>query len=151
MMGTPLQQLVSTGLRRTRASEAVLALFMGQHGTYLSHHQAEAALRQNGVRVHRVTLYRLLGRFVSAGLLREQIGEDRVRRYAWLPEPETSCESHFECLSCHSLFQPSPPPEGLEQLLAQLATDPAWAAHRPEQISLTLRGLCASCQAQRPC
>lgn len=144
-------RLAQAGLRCTQASEALLSLFMTQPGQYLGHAQAAAALRHGGVAVHRVTVYRLLNRLASAGLLNEHIGEDRITRFAWLEQPDNRCESHFECRRCHRLFQPEAPQASLLRVLEQLATDPAWQAHQADQISLTLRGLCANCQAQRPC
>ncbi|WP_111657005.1 Fur family transcriptional regulator [Isoalcanivorax indicus] len=144
-------QLAEAGLRCTPASETLLTLFMAQPGRYLCHHQAAEALHSEGVAIHRVTLYRLLNRLAGAGLLNEQIGEDRVSRFAWLTSPEPRCESHFECRRCHNLYQPGAPDAPLIRLLEQLATDPAWQAHQADQISLTLRGLCARCREDRPC
>ncbi|MCH8543038.1 MAG: transcriptional repressor [Alcanivorax sp.] len=143
--------LAEAGLRRTLASETLLNLFMARPGHYLCHRQAAEALRDEGVAVHRVTLYRLLHRLVAAGLLNDQISEDRITRFAWLTRPERRCESHFECRRCHNLYQPEAPDAALNRLLEQLASDPAWQAHQTDQISLTLRGLCARCQEARTC
>ncbi len=78
--------LVRAGLRRTRATRAVLALFLADGSLALTHADVEGKLRQLGAVVNRVTLYRLLDRLVTAGLLTRHADDAaRTWRYGLAP------------------------------------------------------------------
>ena len=70
------------GMRATRATRALGALYQAQPQATLSVPEVAVALDAAGVQVNRVTVYRLLDRFAAAGLLQRQIDGARVTRFA---------------------------------------------------------------------
>ena len=62
-------RLEAAGLRRTLATRAVLGLFLANPQGTLSHAQALASLQTRGLEINRVTLYRLLDRLATCGVL----------------------------------------------------------------------------------
>lgn len=69
------------GMRATKATRALAALYRARPEAALSPAEVQAALVQAGVAVNRVTVYRLLDRCAAAGLLHRQIDSARVTRY----------------------------------------------------------------------
>ena len=66
------------GMRATRATRALAALYEARPDAALSQPEVEAALASAGAPVNKVTVYRLLDRFAAAGLLHKQRCIDRV-------------------------------------------------------------------------
>jgi hypothetical protein len=87
------------GLRRTRATVALTSLFKDHPDWALTPGQVESALAQAGVEVNRVTIYRLLDRFVAAGLLQRHVDDARVAHFSavgmkagvWAPAGRRQC------------------------------------------------------------
>lgn len=142
--------LARAGLRRTRASRAVWALFAANSGWSPTHAELESALMQQGVSVNRVTLYRLLDRFVGVGLL-ERHADDVARtwRYAWAQHRggtgDAGVVPRFECDACHRQFHltnASPPTQAVaDELLKTLAL----LGHQGQRVDLSIHGTCKVC------
>ncbi|WP_313322134.1 Fur family transcriptional regulator [Stutzerimonas nitrititolerans] len=139
--------LSSAGLRCTQAGQQLLAVFVAAPRDALSHAEIDLALQGNGIRLNRVTLYRLLGRLKHAGVLTSHTGEDRITRFAYVPEAyDSPCASYFECQSCHRIRQ-SKAPEALTELLNELIQDPSWRDYQLLNANLTISGICAECRS----
>lgn len=144
--------LAQVGLRRTKATRAVLQLFLSNSTWLATHADVETALLAKGLEVNRVTLYRLLDRMSSAGLL-ERHADDAARtwRYALAPHPMFSAGGgsgvvpRFECDACHRQFrltEASPPTQAVaDELLKTLAN----LGHQGQRVDLSIHGTCAVC------
>lgn len=146
--------LARAGLRRTRATCAVLHVFLTDDTWTATHADVEAALLGQGLEVNRVTLYRLLDRLVGTGLLVRHVDDvARTWRYALAPEllsGETAGHPagvvpRFECDACHRQFrltEASPPTQAVaDQLLKTLAT----LGHQGQRVDLSIHGTCNVC------
>lgn len=145
--------LLHAGLRRTRATRAVLGLFVADGALSLTHADVEAALSCQGLSVNRVTVYRLLDRLATAGLLSRHADQGaRTWRFALSPDALGGGEAsdmgvvpRFECDACHRQFhlaQASPPTQAVaEQLIKTLAT----LGHHGQRVDLSVHGTCAVC------
>ena len=99
--------LGAVGLRSTAASRALLALFEPEGCAMLTRVEIDDLLRARQVEINRVTLYRLLDRFVAAGLIRRFVDPHRVARYGAQAAPcaDTFVRPRFECRQCQRLYQ----------------------------------------------
>lgn len=151
--------LTRAGLRRTRATRAVLHLFLADSSWAATHADVEAAMRTQRVDVNRVTLYRLLDRLATTGLLvRHADDVARTWRYALAPElldgPPTGDAGgvvpRFECDACHRQFRlteaSSPTQAVADQLLKTLAT----LGHQGQRVDLSIHGTCNVCVEPGP-
>lgn len=133
------------GLRATRATRALAALYQARPDAALSEPEVEAALASLGTRVNKVTVYRMLDRFVVAGLLHKQVDAARVSRYARALEGDEAAAPRFECDDCHRQFRLSegsaPVQSALQQVLQALAT----AGHESLAVDVAVHGRCADC------
>lgn len=149
--------LSAAGLRRTRATLAVMQLFASDASWSATHADVEQALRARGLEVNRVTLYRLLDRLAHSGLLARHADDPtRTWRFAlasgvlWPNSPAAdgavgSVVPRFECDACHRQFhltEASPPTQAVaEQLLQALAS----LGHQGQRVDLAVHGTCAGC------
>lgn len=141
--------LAQAGLRRTKATRAVLQLFVADGSWSATHADVEAALQAQGLDVNRVTLYRLLDRLASTGLLSRHADDTaRTWRYALPAEAigtDQSVVPRFECDACHRQFrltQASPPTQAVaDELLKALAT----LGHHGQRVDLSIHGTCNVC------
>jgi len=133
------------GLRSTRATRAVLALLQSQPGVSWSESEVEAALADAGVAVNRVTVYRLLDRLASAGLLRRQVDSQRVARFALAAADAEGPTPHFECDDCHRQFALSEGSERMQGAMRQMLKALASAGHQGLAVDIAVRGRCAGC------
>jgi len=134
------------GLRSTRATRALLALMSSQPSVAVSGAEVEAALARRGVVVNRVTVYRLLDRLASAGLMRRQIDAQRVARYTLVSQTRSEpAAPHFECNDCHRQFPVSEGTAPLQAAARQMLKALASAGHEPSAVDIAVRGRCASC------
>ena len=83
------------GMRATRATRALAALYEARPNAALSEPEVEAALASAGVAVNKVTVYRMLDRFAAAGLLHKHVDAARVTRYALAPQGEEGAAPRF--------------------------------------------------------
>lgn len=145
--------LMRAGLRRTRATRAVLQLFLADSSWAATHGDVEVAVHAQGLDVNRVTLYRLLDRLAATGLLvRHADDVARTWRYALAPElfdglagDAGGVVPRFECDACHRQFrltEASPPTQAVaDQLLRTLAD----LGHHGQRVDLSIHGTCNVC------
>lgn len=161
-----LARLQALGLRRTRATVSVLALFAADARWSASHADVEQALRARGVAVNRVTLYRLLDRLAQAGVLRREADAvSRVWRFSLASldgsggapvQPTEAGQAAvvpwFECDACHRQFEieavgdGGPPAQAVAQELLQAL---ASLGHHGLRVDLAVHGTCAGCAQPR--
>jgi Fur family ferric uptake transcriptional regulator len=132
------------GLRRTSATLALARLFWEAGDVMLAHSQIESALMARGVAVNRVTLYRLLDRFVAAGLLSRTVDAQRVSRFA-LASFEAKSAPHFECDDCHRHFRLPDSAKKLNDAARQVLRVLEAAGHEGHTIDVSVHGRCAGC------
>lgn len=133
------------GLRSTRATRALLGLLQSQPGVSWSESEVEAALVQEGVAVNRVTVYRLLDRLATAGLLRRHVDAQRVARFALANATKDEPLPHFECDDCHKQFAMSEGSERMQGAMRQMLKALASAGHQGLAVDIAVRGRCAGC------
>jgi Fur family ferric uptake transcriptional regulator len=133
-----------SGMRWTQATRALAQLYQNNPQAAWSEAQVEQALCDAGVRVNRVTVYRLLDRLAQAGLLRKQIDAHRVSRYA-LADQALEAAPRFECHDCHRQFalaaQGPQVASAMQQVLQALASQ----GHQGLALDVAVRGRCAGC------
>jgi len=139
--------LGAAGLRSTVAGRAVLDLFEREGQVMLTHAEIEALLQAQRVAVGKVTLYRLLNRFVAARLLRRAVDIDRVARYGKELDAASNLQVHprFECRHCHRLYQLTELPQGLQEVLKQVLVRWEAQGHQGLEADVAVRGVCARC------
>lgn len=139
----------AAGLRRTLATRAVLGLFLAHPVGGLTHAQALASLNARGLEINRVTLYRLLDRLASCGVLSRQADEARTWRFSLaLPALEAEEERglpRFECGACHRQFRLADASEPTRAVTHDLFTALARLGHRGERVDVSIHGTCAGC------
>lgn len=133
------------GLRSTRATLALLACFAAQPQAAMSEAEAEGALLQAGVAVNRVTVYRLLDRLATAGVLRRQVDAQRVARFALASSAQDAAAPRFECDDCHRQFRLSEGSARMQAAVQQMLQALASAGHEDLAVDIAVRGRCAGC------
>ncbi|MDP2154493.1 MAG: transcriptional repressor [Sulfuricella sp.] len=128
---------LAAGERPTPARCAVLATLLAAERA-LTHLEIGKRLGE-GIKVNRVTLYRVLEWLVQHRLAHKIAGEDRVWRFnASLPAEEASHRhAHFQCNRCGSV-------SCLEGMPTAFALSLP-AGFRSQEVELTIRGICAVC------
>lgn len=140
-----MQRLDKAGLRRTRATEAVVGLFLSDPGWSPSHAELEAALQASGLQVNRVTLYRLLERLVEAQVLERHTGGDgRSWRFS-LAADQGGVVPRFECDACHRQFRLTEASEPTQAVARELLDTLAHLGHQGQRVDLSIHGTCAVC------
>ena len=140
------ERLRAAGLRRTRALQAVLGLFEAEPTWSPSHAELVERLAAQGEAMNAVTLYRLLERLVSAGLLaRRTATGERVWRFHWLSAPEEAGPL-FECDACHHQFPLAEDDAAARAVAAALGRLLARQGHHAERVDLAVHGTCADCR-----
>lgn len=100
-------RIQASGLRVTPVRLRVLQV-LAQARAALSHAEIDAQL---AAPLDRVTLYRTLDSFVSAGLAHKQVGAERVTRFALVDGADHSAHAHFTCDQCSTVYcMPAKPP-----------------------------------------
>lgn len=132
-------------MRATRATRALAQLYAGQPHAAWSEAEVEAALAAAGVSVNRVTVYRMLDRFASAGLLLKQVDAARVMRYALAPQGEEGAAPRFECDDCHRQFRLAEGAPSVQTALQEVLQTLASAGHEGLAVDIHVRGRCAGC------
>jgi len=139
--------LGAVGLRSTAASRALMVLFEQERDAMLTHAQIDDLLRQGQVHVSKVTVYRLLDRFVATGLLRRVVDQHRVSRYGREHEKGSALRIHprFECRQCHRLCQLAELPADLHEALRQVFVRWEAQGHQGSEADVAIHGVCARC------
>jgi len=139
------ERLEAAGLRRTKATEAVVGLFQSDVGWAPTHAELEDALLALGLQINRVTLYRLLERLVAVGLLeRHTDAEARTWRFS-LTRNEEGVVPRFECDACHRQFRLTDASEPTQEVARQLLDSLAHLGHQGQRVNLSIHGTCAVC------
>jgi Fur family ferric uptake transcriptional regulator len=158
--------LTQAGLRRTRATLAVMHLFVSDAGLTATHADVALAMTHQGEPVNRVTLYRLLDRLVTAGLLARQ-SDDVARTWRYRladlalaasvdgldavdgarAEPPTGpgVVPRFECDACHRQVRLTDASQPTQQVAQQLLQALADLGHQGQRVDLSIHGTCAVC------
>ncbi|MFN0162487.1 MAG: Fur family transcriptional regulator [Burkholderiales bacterium] len=129
-----VHRLRSMGARVTSARVAVLDV-LTRSDRALTHREIEDGLA--GMRVDRVTVYRVLEWLTSEGLAHRIADDDRVTRFSAAGESDHG-HAHFKCSACGGVYC--------------IPTGPALklrlpAGFRAGEIELTIKGTCAHCPA----
>jgi Fur family ferric uptake transcriptional regulator len=135
----------AAGLRRTRATVALASLFKDHPELVLSQAEVEAALVACGVEVNRVTVYRLLDRFVASGLLQRHVGADRVTRFAAVGMGAGAWAPKFECEECHRQFRLEDGSEQVQAMARSMVKALESVGHEAHGVEVSVRGRCAGC------
>ena len=133
------------GMRSTRASQAVLALFAAQPKALFSEADVERSLQAQGLAVNRVTVYRLLNKLHAAGLLQRSVDAQRIARYLRSSSEGAALLPRFECDGCHQQIRLPGQQEQLQSALRALRQELQAAGHEALRLDLAVRGRCASC------
>jgi len=141
----PVLSPTSAGLRNTRATVALTALFKDHPDWALTPLQVESALAQAGVEVNRVTVYRLLDRFVAAGLLQRHVDADRVTHYCAIDLQAGAWAPRFECEECHRHFRVVDGSPQVQATARKVLKALESMGHQGHEIEISVRGRCAGC------
>jgi Fur family ferric uptake transcriptional regulator len=131
--------LARAGLRRGGARERIIDL-LGQEPCALSAVEIEDALRAEGGRIGRASIYRVLELLVEHGLVeRVTVGHGLSRFERLLPSGEH--HHHLVCEHCGRLVAFDDP--GLERAIDQVSER---LGIRVEHHEVVLRGACEECE-----
>ncbi len=131
------RRIRAAGERLTAPRAAVLAFLLGA-GRALTHHEVESGLRER-LAVDRVTVYRVLDWLTGAGLAHRVAGDDRTWRFTASRDGGHAKHAHFTCSACGQTVC-------LDQVRVRApATVPR--GYLPQEIELTIKGICAGCHA----
>jgi Fur family transcriptional regulator, ferric uptake regulator len=121
--------------RATRPRIEVLAVLLAARCA-LTHHEIEERVRR-ALGMDRVTIYRVLEWLVARGLAHRILGDDRAWRFNAADEAHRRQHAHFKCNDCGDVIC-------LETAIAARKV-PLPAGYRPQEVELTVKGLCAEC------
>lgn len=124
-----------TGARVTNARIEILALLL-KADSALSHAEIEARLPQ-AAGIDRVTVYRVLDWLTVEGLAHKISGDDRVWRFNTAAGQSAHNHAHFKCNCCQSVICLDDLGSGWTPALP--------AGFTPQEVDLTIKGLCAAC------
>ena len=138
--------LVKAGLRRTRATLAVLHLFVSDASWSATHAEVALALEQHqGLMLNRVTLYRLLDRLAACGVLQRHADDGaRTWRYG-LADTGEGLAPRFECDACHRQFRLTEASAPTQAVASDLFRTLAGMGHQGLRVDVSIHGTCASC------
>lgn len=148
-----LARLRAAGLRLTPATRSVLKLFATDPAWSPTHAEVHDMLRQQGLHINRVTLYRLLDRLANCGVLhRHTDGEERAWRFTRSDDSATDgWATRFECDACHRQFRLGQAGELTQATADKLLRALAAMGHRGERVDVSIHGTCAGCETSAPC
>jgi Fur family ferric uptake transcriptional regulator len=122
--------------RATRPRIEILAVLLAAPRA-LSHLEIERQVRRRPG-IDRVTIYRVLDWLVARGLAHRIPGDDRVWRFNAADEEHArQRHAHFKCNECGEVTC-------LEAKVGSRKVDLP-AGYRPQEVELTVKGLCAGC------
>jgi Fur family ferric uptake transcriptional regulator len=132
------EYLQSRGMRSTRQRQVLLEQVFAQHDHFDADQLIEKLPRRGDADyVSRPTVYRTLGEFVDAGLLKKfEIDGRSVYEFDYgYPEHD-----HLHCQSCDRLIEFQA--DGLDEILRQVAERHGF---RPKEHTLLVEGMCEAC------
>lgn len=133
-----MEYLQSRGMRSTRQRQVLLDQVFAQHDHFDADQLIEKLPRRgNADYVSRPTVYRTLGEFVDAGLLRKfEVDGRSVYEFDYgYPEHD-----HLHCSQCDRLIEFQA--DGLDDILRKVAEKHGF---RPKTHTLIVDGLCETC------
>lgn len=125
----------TTGERVTNARIEILATLLKAEAA-LTHGEIEARLSQASG-IDRVTVYRVLDWLTEQNLAHKISGDDRVWRFNVAGAASAHNHAHFKCNCCHRVICLDDLGRGFTPELP--------AGYTPQEIDLTIKGLCADC------
>jgi Fur family ferric uptake transcriptional regulator len=131
--------LRGTGARVTRPRVEILAVLLGSERA-LSHNEIDGRVNA-ALGIDRVTVYRVLDWLGEQGLAHKIAGEDRVWRYNAAERAHSQSHAHFQCERCGTVICLDEPARGFRVRVPR-----GFVSH---QISLTVKGRCATCAVRR--
>jgi Fur family ferric uptake transcriptional regulator len=135
----------NAAMRRTRATVALTALFKDHPDDALTQAEVEKALSSAGIEVNRVTVYRLLDRFVAAGLLQRHVDMHRVTHFSIVGAQTGAWAPRFECESCHRQFRLTDGSAQVQATARQVLQALEGLGHVGREVDISVRGRCAGC------
>jgi Fur family transcriptional regulator, ferric uptake regulator len=136
--------LRQAGMRITDSSLQLMQIFLGADEVLLSHGDLYLRLKEYSVDINRVTLYRILEKFLSAKLLHRVIDEQRIARYGLFVNAERD-GGRFFCTHCHRHLTLTRIPGETTDLLKRVTADCTAHGRRYEQIAIIVWGICEKC------
>lgn len=124
-----------TGARVTAPRIEILAALLAAERA-LTHQELEQRI-ERGRGMDRVTIYRVLEWLTAHDLAHRIAGDDRTWRFNAAGHAHDGDHAHFQCNGCSTVF-----------CLEDFSPSPAIRlprGFRPQQVELTVRGLCAKC------
>ena len=90
--------LAKAGFRRTYPRQAILSVLLHTHRPIT---QRQIAKKLGSCKPNKVTIYRILGTFVDAGIVHKAFIRDRTWHFELANRcTETQCHPHFTCTIC---------------------------------------------------
>ncbi len=132
---TAEEMIRTTGERVTNARIEILATLLKAEGA-LTHGEIEARLAQASG-IDRVTVYRVLDWLTEQKLAHKISGDDRVWRFNVAAAGHEHKHAHFKCNCCSRVICLDDLGRGWTPALP--------AGFTPQEIDLTIKGLCAEC------
>ena len=129
------------GLPVTAQREAVAQVVFGNAG-HLSVEDIEGALKRQGERIGKATIYRTMEILVRSGLVTEHDFGEGFKRYEHLFGHQAA-HAHLVCTSCSDVTEIRSP--DLLRLQEESARGHGFA---PSRYRMEIYGLCASCQSR---
>jgi Fe2+ or Zn2+ uptake regulation protein len=132
-------QLKESGNRMTKARQALLEIFTGNHSP-MSAHQLGQQLRERGIDVNKTTIYREIDFLIEQKIVREIDLLDGKKRYEIFNED--SHHHHLVCTKCN-LIQCVELPRDLEMLEKKISREYGF---KIDGHILEFFGRCGDCQ-----
>lgn len=135
---TAEEMLRATGERVTNARIEILATLLRADGA-LTHADIEGSLAEASG-IDRVTVYRVLDWLTEKHLAHKIAGDDRVWRFNVAGTDNEHAHAHFKCNCCNRVICLDDLGRGWTPALP--------AGFTPQEIDLTIKGLCAECSPE---
>jgi len=129
------EMIRTTGERVTNARIEILATLLRAEGA-MTHGEIESRLAQASG-IDRVTVYRVLDWLTEQNLAHKISGDDRVWRFNVAQPGHENNHAHFKCTCCSRVICLDDLGRGWTPTLP--------AGFTPQEIDLTIKGLCAEC------
>lgn len=140
------ERLDRAGLRQTSATLGVLRWFVQHAEATVTHAELAQAMQEEGVGLHRVSLYRLLDRLAQHGLLLRQADpNDRSWRFQLPLTANHHGAARFECDACHRQYPLADTDPSARAATEQLLHALAAQGHHAQWVDWSIHGTCAGC------
>lgn len=145
-----LKRVQASGLRLSRSTVAVVQLLARSGGRVWRQATLAQSLQAQGVRINRVTLYRVLQRLQAAGWVQPVLTPQphaRALAWAWRDAGAVpSLQARFVCRVCGA-SSPMPMASDVEALARPALLPPGAQA---DALELVWHGCCAQCRPAEP-